>query len=155
RANLKQRIAEARKLVDLDTALLKKAEAAGIPDLATAARAAAEKAIGQQGETSAADLATAIENGIDELVASLDQLRTKAQQELESRQDAWRPHARDLNEWLPRARKARKAAESLPDLKSAEKWMKEAADAIRNERFAPIAEKTRAIWDQLNLQSNV
>jgi ABC-type lipoprotein export system ATPase subunit len=155
RANLKQRIAEARKLVEIDTALLKKAEAAGFPDLATAARAAAEKAIGQQGEPPAADLVAAIESGIDSLVTSLDQLRTRAQQELEGRQDAWRPHARDLNEWLPRARKARKAAESLPDLKSAEKWMKEAADAIRNERFAPIAEKTRAIWNQLKLQSNV
>ena len=33
--------------------------------------------------------------------------------------------------------------------------MKDAADDIRNERFAPIADETRRIWDKLRLQSNV
>jgi len=71
------------------------------------------------------------------------------------REDTWRPHARALTEWLPRARAALEAARSLPDLKSAEKWLKDAAEDIRNQRFAPIAEQTRRIWDQLRLQSNV
>jgi ABC-type lipoprotein export system ATPase subunit len=58
-------------------------------------------------------------------------------------------------EWHAKAVKARQAAESLPLLKKAEKWMKDAADDIRNERFAPIARETQGIWDQLKLQSNV
>ncbi len=33
--------------------------------------------------------------------------------------------------------------------------MKDAADDIRNERFAPIADETRRIWEKLRLQSNV
>ena len=44
---------------------------------------------------------------------------------------------------------------TLPLLKKAEKWLKDAADDIRNERFAPIADETRRIWDKLRLQSNV
>jgi len=65
------------------------------------------------------------------------------------------PHALALAEWLPKAVKAAKAVKSLSPLKSADKWLKEAADAIRNERFAPIADQTKTIWDQLKLQSNV
>ena len=60
-----------------------------------------------------------------------------------------------LAEWLPKAQQAQSAAESLKNLKSAEKWLKGAADTLRNERFAPIAGETRRIWDQLRLQSNV
>jgi ABC-type lipoprotein export system ATPase subunit len=96
-----------------------------------------------------------LEEEAGQWVIQLDQLKQAAAKELEARQDAWRPHATAINEWLPKARKAKKAAESLPNLKAAEKWMKDAADAIRNERFAPIAEQTKTIWDQLKLQSNV
>ena len=75
--------------------------------------------------------------------------------ELARREDAWRPHALALAEWLPKAHQAQNAADSLKNLKSAEKWLKAAADTLRNERFAPIADETRRIWDQLRLQSNV
>ena len=89
------------------------------------------------------------------MVTSLDQLRQAAAKALQAREDTWRPHALALAEWLPKAVKARKAGESLPLLKKAEKWMKDAADDIRNERFAPIADETRRIWEKLRLQSNV
>ena len=43
----------------------------------------------------------------------------------------------------------------MDELKAAEAWWKEAMEAIRDERFAPIAERAIAIWQQLRLQSNV
>ncbi len=43
----------------------------------------------------------------------------------------------------------------MDELKQAETWWKEAMEAIRDERFAPIAERAIAIWQQLRLQSNV
>ena len=100
--------------------------------------------------------ATAVESHLPQFISrSRRNSRQAAADELSRREDAWRPHALALAEWLPKARKARKAAEALPLLKAAEKWMKDAADDIRNERFAPIADQTRRIWDQLKLQSNV
>ena len=74
---------------------------------------------------------------------------------LAEREDAWRPHALALAEWLPKAQQAQNATQPLKNLKSADKWLKGAADTLRNERFAPIADETRRIWDQLRLQSNV
>jgi len=87
-------------------------------------------------------------------IMALDGAKAAAEA-LQSREDTWRPHALALAEWLPKAVKATKARESLSNLKHADKWLKEAADAIRNERFAPIADQTKTIWDQLKLQSNV
>ena len=40
-------------------------------------------------------------------------------------------------------------------LKAAEAWLKTPSAGIRDERFAPIAEKARRIWNQLRQQSNV
>ena len=151
-------IAAARRLVSLDEALLKRAEAAGLEEQARAALRHSEGAAWTTPEESTVtpdELATSIEQTIDPLTESLTQLRHAAQAELAAREDAWRPHALALAEWLPTARKAKKDAESLPNLKAAEKWLKGAADAIRNERFAPIADHARRIWDQLKLQSNV
>ena len=154
----KAAIAGARKLLALDLELLKRSASETTDALARQVLGHVEKALPPTPEDTpqAADtLAKAIEAEASPLVIQLGQLKEAAARELEARQDAWRPHATALNEWLPKARRAKRGAESLPNLKAAEKWMKDAADAIRNERFAPIADKTKAIWDQLKLQSNV
>ena len=44
---------------------------------------------------------------------------------------------------------------ALKTLKVAEKWLKDEADALRNERFAPIADQAIANWDLLKHESNV
>src|SRR5262249_13084827 len=49
---------------------------------------------------------------------------------------------------------ARGAAE-LKRLKPAEAWLKKAAAGIRDDRFAPIAEKAAGIWEHLRQQSHV
>ena len=53
------------------------------------------------------------------------------------------------------AREARAGAEHLPRIKAAETWLKDASADIRNERFAPIADKAMATWEHLRQQSNV
>jgi hypothetical protein len=96
-----------------------------------------------------AELTTTTEQSIVQLVISVDQLDKVAAQELTPREDTWRPHAVAVARWLPNARKARTSGESLQNLKAADKWLKGAADAVREERCAPIAQLPRRIWDQL------
>jgi predicted ATPase len=171
-AALKAAAAEVRRLLAIDLDLVRRAQSADLPAMATAAA----NAIGlrfshgplaalrhpEPGSVpadatpaTAIALAAAVDEALPDMVISVDQLRQAAAEALRTREDAWRPHALALAEWLPKVRAAREAAASLPLLKKAEKWLKEAADDIRNERFAPIADQTRAIWDQLRLQSNV
>jgi hypothetical protein len=147
-------LATVRRLVAVDWELVKGAGEVGLGELGESAlRCHPEGAAGPSPEGSA--VATAVEASLPQLVTSLDQLRKAAAEQLQAREDAWRPHGTAVAEWLPKARTARKQAESLPNLKAAEKWVKDAADTIRNERFAPIADHTRRIWEQLRLQSNV
>jgi hypothetical protein len=56
---------------------------------------------------------------------------------------------------LKGAREAGRGASDLKRLKSAEAWFKKAAAGIRDDRFAPIAEKAAAIWEHLRQQSHV
>jgi hypothetical protein len=57
--------------------------------------------------------------------------------------------------WLASARTAARGASDLKRLKSAEAWLKKAAAGIRDDRFAPIAEKSAGIWEHLRQQSHV
>jgi DNA repair exonuclease SbcCD ATPase subunit len=102
-----------------------------------------------------AALAEAVDKTIPPYTKLLVALHVTAAAELTKREDAWRPFARRVQDWLPRARAAYYGARKLVLLKHAEKWLEEAAETIRNDRFAPIAEHAMRIWDQLKLQSNV
>jgi recombinational DNA repair ATPase RecF len=82
-------------------------------------------------------------------------LREAARAELSRKEDAWRPLAALAASWLAAAREAEGGARDLPRLKAAEAWLKKAAAGIRDERFAPIAEKAARIWEQLRQQSHV
>ncbi len=100
-------------------------------------------------------LADGVEKAIGPFTKLLLELHIAAAAELTRREDAWRPFAQRIQQWLPRARVAYYGAENLAHLKHAEKWLKDAAETIRNDRFAPIADHAMRIWDQLKLQSNV
>src|SRR5207244_12848904 len=71
------------------------------------------------------------------------------------REDARRRIPVPLFEWARSARNASSAAELIPRIKSAEAWLKDASAGIRNERFAPIADKAMVTWEHLSQQSNV
>ncbi|MGE0816169.1 MAG: AAA family ATPase [Vicinamibacterales bacterium] len=101
------------------------------------------------------ELADHMEWSVLDLHQAATDLSAEAAEELARREDVWRPLAQQLAGWLPLAERAERAKAQLDDVKSAETWWKDAMQAIRDERFAPIAERAIAIWRQLRLQSNV
>ncbi|HET7290961.1 MAG TPA: AAA family ATPase [Vicinamibacteria bacterium] len=82
-------------------------------------------------------------------------LRDAARAELGRKEDAWRAAAVEVAAWLSAARAAELGAKGLKHLKAAEAWLKKAAAGIRDDRFAPIAEKAARIWENLRQQSHV
>lgn len=90
-----------------------------------------------------------------ELVAAAAAFRQRAADELERREDAWRPLARVLREWLPEARQAVRGSEAITRLRSAEGWLQTETDRLRAERFRPIAERAAEVWALLRQNSSV
>lgn len=101
------------------------------------------------------ELANHLERHHDAFFDAIDVLKTAAAEELKRREDRWRPMAQAIAGWLDLARKARAQAEDIPRIKEAEKWLKDASADIRNQRFAPIADKAMQTWEHLRQQSNV
>lgn len=96
-----------------------------------------------------------IESHLLELAEATAQVAAGAAEELTRREDVWRPLSERLAQWLPHAQLSVTGKARVDELKAAEQWWKEATEAIRDERFAPIADRAIAIWKQLRLQSNV
>ena len=105
--------------------------------------------------TDVAALAGSIETASLPLRQSIDALRDAAKAELARREDRWRPIAVQLAGWLPIARDAAHGAAAIPAIKSAEKWLRDTSGDLRDERFAPIADRAQAICDDLLRGSNV
>ena len=100
-------------------------------------------------------LAEHLESHVLDVADVVARVAAEARAALQAREDAWRPLSQALNQWLPLAERAAPAGEHVKHCKDAEKWWKEAAAAIRDERFAPIAARAMDTWRQLRLQSNV
>ena len=100
-------------------------------------------------------LADHVEKASGPLREAIVRLRESARAELGRKEDAWRPAVVEVAAWLKAARGAVRGAQDLKRLKAAEAWFKKAAAGIRDERFAPIAEKATRIWEHLRQQSNV
>jgi recombinational DNA repair ATPase RecF len=102
-----------------------------------------------------AKLADHVESASGPLGEAVVRLRDAARAELGRKEGAWRPAAVEVAAWLAGARDAVRGAGDVKRLKSAEAWLKKAAAGIRDDRFAPIAEKAARIWDLLRQQSHV
>ncbi|HEY2703128.1 MAG TPA: AAA family ATPase [Candidatus Dormibacteraeota bacterium] len=89
------------------------------------------------------------------LARAAHDLSEAAAREILRRQDLWRPVARDLTVWLEGARRAEAAAPLIAELKAAERWLKDAAGSLREERFRPIADLAQRNWSLLRQQSSV
>jgi recombinational DNA repair ATPase RecF len=100
-------------------------------------------------------LAGHVESASGPLREAVVRLRDSARAELGRREDAWRPAAVEVAGWRAGAREAVRAAGDVKRLKAAEAWLKKAAAGIRDDRFAPIAEKAAGIWEHLRQQSHV
>jgi hypothetical protein len=88
-------------------------------------------------------------------VAALRELRTRAAEELEQRDKVWQELAADALAWVSEARVVAAEAERLSALRLAEAWLKGVAGELRNERFAPVAERAIANWRELRQGSSV
>jgi hypothetical protein len=145
--------AQAQRLPVPRVDLLGRAPALG-PAVATAADALRAFSAGLSTED-AEQLAAHLEKAGPPLVAAIEALRRAATGELEKKEDAWRPIARQLAPWLQPARDALQGVAAVPQIKKAEEWLKQTSAAMRKERFEPIEQRAIQIWEQLRLQSNV
>ena len=107
------------------------------------------------GITDLAALADHVESASGPLREAVVRLRDSARVELARREDAWQRAAVEVTAWMASARDAVRGAGDLKRLKSAEAWLKKASAGIRDDRFAPIAEKAAGIWEHLRQQSHV
>lgn len=81
--------------------------------------------------------------------------KTEAAQLIEERDLNWRPHARAIGNWLDQHDQAQVASAKSKEIKQAEEQLKAAIATIRDERFAPIADRSRELWGMLRHRSNV
>ncbi len=100
-------------------------------------------------------LADHVEKASGPLREAVVRLRDSARAALGRKEDAWRPAAVEVAAWLKAARDAMRGSLDLKRVKAAEAWFKKAASGIRDDRFAPIAEKAAGIWEHLRQQSHV
>jgi recombinational DNA repair ATPase RecF len=153
-AGVKAAMREAQRYLAPPPPLLAQAKDTGVAGLAELRRLWQEWASGRDVESAAA-LATHMESRALELAEAIHTVTASAEAERKRLEDVWAPIAAAIAAWLPTARKALTSKDVIKQIKSAEEWWKETSAAVRDERFAPIATRARAVWSQLRLQSNV
>ena len=87
--------------------------------------------------------------------AALEPLREQAREELDRRENLWRPLSRRLMDWLPTGRRGQRAAKRIGAIQAAEDWLAREEDDIRAERFSPIAQRAQLNWKVLGRGSSV
>jgi energy-coupling factor transporter ATP-binding protein EcfA2 len=100
-------------------------------------------------------LASHLETHGPPLIAAVGDLRRAAAAELERLERAWRPAADAIAAWLPLGRRAQDADVEAVRIKEAERWLRDAHDELRDERFRPIAGAVQENWTELRQDSNV
>lgn len=147
-------MSEAARFLSAGPACLAQAKDVGVPGLADVRRLWLEWSAGRNADDPVA-LADHMASRLAEFAQAVRTLVENAALEREKLEDVWRPIASAIEAWLPTARKAVAAKDTIKQIKSAEDWWKETSASVRDERFAPIATKARAVWSQLRLASNV
>lgn len=100
-------------------------------------------------------LAAHVEAGYAKVTAAAEQVRAEAARVLASADETWRPLARRLSAWVEVAGNAASLDAASKAVKTALDWLRKQAQVLRDERLAPFADRSRAIWRQLRQQSNV
>ncbi len=137
------------------TAIVQPATALASPD-ATAAQTAVAQAWEAWAETPDTEVQLAARlRSFSEVEALVQAARDEAAQLIEERDLSWRPHARAISNWLDETQAADVETQKANEVKLAEDWLKGAIATIRDERFSPIADRSRELWDILRHRSNV
>jgi hypothetical protein len=105
--------------------------------------------------SSAEQMAAHLETEYPAFAEKVAAARNDAVNELDRRNAAWLPLARQVSQWTAAAREALDADAHAKRLAQAEAWLKDATTELRTERFRPIAEQARDLWEQLRQQSSV
>lgn len=147
-------MAEAQRVIVQPPPVLAQSTMLGLASLAEARTIWAAWSTGRD-LTSAAALADHLDTHTSRWCEAVVALTTEANDEARKRDDTWRPMALAIAAWLRTAKQAQKAQSAIADLKDAEAWWKDTSERMRNERFAPIAQRAMHVWKQLRLQSNV
>lgn len=101
------------------------------------------------------DLADALTAAAAELTQAVGPVVAEAAR-LEREQDrSWQPLAEQILSWVELARSATAAGPTAALVKTACTWLRDIGHALREERLAPFAEQSTAIWEQLRQESNV
>ena len=153
RTMLDNAMRQARQLVTAPLRTLRDGAGAGI-DIEPAV-GVWEQWSGVAADDDALALASHLETHGPPLIATVGDLRRAAAAELERLERAWRPAADAIALWLPLGRRAQDAEAEVTRLKDAERWLKDAHDELRDERFRPIAGAVQENWTQLRQDSNV
>jgi recombinational DNA repair ATPase RecF len=107
------------------------------------------------GAVDSPESATAAASAVADLRDAVDFARAQAREELDTRAAAWAPVAEALAVWSRDAKESREADAAAKLLTKAKDWLKDAADAIRNDRLQPLSAQSQEIWAELRHESNV
>src|SRR5690606_10063316 len=128
-ASRKARVPEARRSVRAPPGWLAQSVSLRLSSLDEARRQCATWAEARELDPATA-LADHLETHVLGYADAIGALIDDAAAETKRREDAWRPIALKIAEWLPNARLALRATKRVAELKSAETWWKEASGAI-------------------------
>lgn len=104
---------------------------------------------------SAAELPAHLETAGRDLAAAVGALASSARSALAQLEQAFKPVRQRVLTWLEAARAVEERAALEKHVKEAERWLSETEVELRNQRFEPIAERVRSIWDALGQTSHV
>ncbi|HEY8675234.1 MAG TPA: AAA family ATPase [Candidatus Dormibacteraeota bacterium] len=144
---------QARHMIQPVSGALTEAASVGVD--ASAALAQWQRWSSAPGSEDLLALSTHLDTVAPDLIAAVAGVRSAAGAELERREDRWRPVAQTLIEWLPAARRAEEERARMPRLKAAEAWIKDAHEALRRQRFEPIAGQVQENWQELRQSGSV
>jgi recombinational DNA repair ATPase RecF len=96
-----------------------------------------------------------IETQAKEVAALLATAQEQARATVATRDEAWARFVPALATWIDEAESAAAASTRVAEITRAEAWLRDTSDEIRGERFAPVADHARRLWELMRQQSNV
>ena len=96
-----------------------------------------------------------IETQAEEIALLLAAAQEQARAAINTRDEAWSRVMPALASWVADAADAEESSARVADITKAEKWLRDTSDEIRAERFKPVAEQAKRLWDLMRQQSNV
>ncbi|MCP4059227.1 MAG: ATP-binding protein [Pseudoalteromonas sp.] len=96
-----------------------------------------------------------LENRALDLASAVEKIQKEAEERHQALEQDWQAVAEEIRAWLPAARRVLANASRLKLLSTAEKRLNEETQAIRNDRFAPIKDRTFRFWGLLRANSSV